>query len=162
MFMKFKENRNRKKLKQKRIFQLEEKAIQNLTIEKEGKIVAFARTKNQQQPWQMKQPEDVPASDAAVSFLVNLLVSSQSERSFTVTKDKLKDYGLDAPFATITFTTESQQKQQIILGKSDFNNQFLYAQIDPKMANNSEVQILLVPLEFKYAVNRDLEEWKQL
>jgi hypothetical protein len=45
----------------------------------------------------------------------------------------------------------------LILGKGDFNNQFLYAQAD----GNKNMNLLLVSKDFVNAVNRDISEWKQ-
>jgi hypothetical protein len=46
----------------------------------------------------------------------------------------------------------------LILGKGDFNNQFLYAQADP----HKNMNLLLVSKDFVNAVNRDISEWTQI
>ena len=107
----------------------------------------------------MKQPENQIANAATVSFLVDLLVSGKSEKTFTVPIEQKKEYGLDVPQATITVNLKNQQTHQIILGKTDFEDKFLYAQVDP--TNHQKLQVSLVDKSFQYALDRDLSEWKQ-
>ena len=147
--------------KQKRIFDFEEKEIKRLTIEKEEQVLEFERTGDENNPWQMKQPEDVPASDASVSFLLDLLVEGKSDHSFTIPPNQSKEYGFDRPLATVKVQLENQETHKLILGKTDFNGQFLYAQADPLSATEQELEIMLVPKNFQYAVEREFEEWKQ-
>ena len=147
--------------KQKQIFDFEEKEIKRLTIEKEEQVLEFERTDDENNPWQMKQPEDVSASDASVSFLLDLLVEGKSDRSFTIPPNQSKEYGFEQPLATVKVQLENQETHELILGKTDFNEQFLYAQADPPSETEQELEIMLVPKNFQYAVEREFEEWKQ-
>ena len=147
--------------KQKQIFDFEEKEIKRLTIEKEEQVLEFERTDDENNPWQMKQPEDVSASDASVSFLLDLLVEGKSDRSFTIPRNQSKEYGFEQPLATVKVQLENQETHELILGKTDFNEQFLYAQADPPSETEQELEIMLVPKNFQYAVEREFEEWKQ-
>ncbi|MGK7876226.1 MAG: DUF4340 domain-containing protein [Xenococcaceae cyanobacterium] len=147
--------------KQKQIFDFEKEEIKEITIEKKEETLEFERTGDENKLWQMKQPEDVPASDAAVSFLLNLLVEGKSDRSFTIPSEQSKEYGFDKPFATVEIQLENQETHKLILGKPDFKDQFLYAQADPPSQTEQELTIILVPKDFQYAVERELEEWKQ-
>ncbi len=147
--------------KQKQIFDFEEKEIKRLTIEKEEQVLEFERTDDENNPWQMKQPEDVSASDASVSFLLDLLVEGKSDRSFTIPRNQSKEYGFEQPLATVKVQLENQENHELILGKTDFNEQFLYAQADPPSETEQELEIMLVPKNFQYAVEREFEEWKQ-
>ena len=147
--------------KQKQIFDFEAKEIKRLTIEKEEQVLEFERTDDENNPWQMKQPEDVSASDASVSFLLDLLVEGKSDRSFTILRNQSKEYGFEQPLATVKVQLENQENHELILGKTDFNDQFLYAQADPPSETEQELEIMLVPKNFQYAVEREFEEWKQ-
>ncbi|MDB9484136.1 DUF4340 domain-containing protein, partial [Dolichospermum circinale CS-537/05] len=70
---------------------------------------------------------------------------------------ELSEFGLDKPVATIDIKLKNQQSHQLILGKAEFNNRFLYAQADA----NQNLNLLLVSQDFFNAVNRDISEWKQ-
>ena len=144
-----------------KIFEFEESAIQALTIIQPEQTLRFERTNSELQPWQMKQPEAVPASDAAVSFLLNLLVKGKSDRTFTISPAQKSEYGLANPLAEIEVTLKDQQ-HKLILGKPSFDNKFIYAQVDSADQNEEDLTISLVPIEFQYAVERELSEWQQL
>ena len=157
-----KEKREEIQSQQKQIFDFSEEDIQKLTIDTSEQTLEFERTENDKQPWQMKQPEDVPASDASVSFLLNLLVEEKSENNFRINAQESEEYGLDLPSATVKVQLKNQETHQLILGKPDFEDKFIYAQVDPPQSTELEIEISLVSKDFQYAVERDLAEWKQL
>ncbi|MGK7954311.1 MAG: DUF4340 domain-containing protein, partial [Crocosphaera sp.] len=130
-----------------------------LTIETKETTYQFEKTNNENQPWQMKQPQNAVANDAVISFLTNVLVNSESERRLSVPKNQKKEYGLDEPLATITVVLDDNKQHKIILGKPNFQGEFLYAQIDPSASSQEEIFINLVPKNFQYAVDRKPEEW---
>ncbi|MDJ0510826.1 MAG: DUF4340 domain-containing protein [Crocosphaera sp.] len=143
----------------KQLFTFDEKEIKKLTIETKETTYIFEKTKDENQPWQMKQPQEKIANDAVISFLTNLLVSSESERNFTVPKKQKKDYGLDNPLGTITVELENNQQHKIIIGNTDFQGELLYAAIDTMDSSQAEIKINLVPKNFQYAIDRKAEEW---
>lgn len=154
-----------------RVFVLSEEKIERFTIERDRQILQFERTSNPDRPWQMKRPEDIPASEPAVSFLLNLLArgkraslrGSEQERAFTIAQKELAQYGLDKPLATVTiFLKEQVQPHKLVLGKPSFDEKYLYALIDPPVGAVPELAVALVPVDFKYAVERDLQEWKEI
>ncbi len=143
----------------KQLFTFEEKDIKKLTIEIKDTTYKFEKTNNENQPWQMKQPQDTIANDAVISFLTNVLANSESERSLSIPKNQKKEYGLDKPLATITVVLDDNKQHKIILGKPNFQGEFLYAQIDPNNSSQEEITLNLVPKNFQYAVDRKPEEW---
>lgn len=144
---------------QRKLFNFNREDIQRLLITTPNTTLEFTTTNNQITPWQMKQPENTIANSATVSFLLDLLVGGKSEKTFTVPIKQKKEFGLELPQATITIDLKNQQTHQLILGKTDFEDQFLYAQVDPK--NTQQLQVSLVDKSFQYALDRDLSEWKQ-
>ncbi|MBW4494029.1 MAG: DUF4340 domain-containing protein [Oscillatoria princeps RMCB-10] len=104
----------------------------------------------------------VPASDAPVAFLLNLLTTGKSDRTLVMTDPakQRKEYGLDEPVATVEVKLKNQQSHRLILGKPDFNGTFLYAQSDPPPDKSENIEVLLVSPDFQNAVNRPLSEWK--
>jgi hypothetical protein len=152
------------KTTKKQIFSFKEDQIQSLTIyinKKPLQVVKLERVSGGKTQWQMKYPQDVPASDAAVSFLLNLLVEGKSDRTINnVSAEQLKEYGLDEPEYKVKIELKNKEVHRIILGKLDFNRSFLYAQVDPYVQNNQKSEVLLIPVDFEYAVNRPLAEWQ--
>jgi hypothetical protein len=147
--------------KQKQIFNFKEEDIKILTIDTQGKTLKFERTGDENIPWRMKQPEDTLASNAAVSFLTNLLVEAKGDRNFTSPAERSQEYGFNPPVATITVQLVNQETHKIVLGKPEFKDEFIYSQIDPPAQGEKELKITLIPKELSYAVEREYGEWKQ-
>jgi hypothetical protein len=148
------------KTKKQPIFSFKEDQIQSLTIYTNKDTWEFERVTGRETDWQMKTPKDTAASNAAISFLVNLLVQGKSDRIFTVPTNQRQEYGLDQPFATVKVQLKNQQTHRLILGKPVFDRSFIYAQADPPPQTPQQLQVLLVPIDFEYAVNRPLSEWQ--
>lgn len=146
---------------QQPLFDFTEAQVQTVIIEREDDTLEFERTDNETQPWQMSDPEDVPASEPAIAFLLNFLIEREAERRFTAERDRLPEYGLDDPFATVTVTvTDSEDEQTLVLGQPNFDENFLYARRNPSETDDAEVEVFLVPYEIRYAVEREYDEWK--
>ncbi|WP_107666227.1 DUF4340 domain-containing protein [Cyanothece sp. BG0011] len=143
----------------KQLFTFEEDDIKALTIQSKDQTYKFEKTSDENQPWQMKEPQDTVANDAVISFLTNLLVTSESERSLTVPENQKKDYGLEKPLGTIIIELDNNKQHKIILGQPNFQGELLYAQIDPPSSSSEEITLNLVPKNFQYAVDRQPEEW---
>jgi hypothetical protein len=147
---------------EKQLFSFEEDEIQRVNIYIGEDSLKFERVSEPEPGWQMTEPKDVPASDPSVAFLLNLLVEGKSDRTIpNVSPETLKEYGLDKPQAMVTVRLKNGETHEIILGKPDFNNSFLYAQIDPFSDKSQQSNVFLVPMDFEYAVNRPLSEWEQ-
>ncbi|MFN6512997.1 MAG: DUF4340 domain-containing protein [Nostoc sp. CreGUA01] len=145
-----------------RIFSFSEDDVQALTI-KTTKLTLNLERSNQsnESKWLIKSPISEPANDAIVSYLMDLLVKGKSNRTLSTPKNELGQFGLEQPQATIDITLKNQQSHQLILGKNNFNGRFLYAQTEQATKPDSNVNVLLVPIDFENAVNRELSEWKQ-
>ena len=146
---------------QKQIFSFTEEEIQVITIEVGDQNIQIKRAEDKDYTWQMEKPEKVPVEDGIVAFLSDLLVDGESESTLDIENRELKEYGLDKPFATIQVELEEGKKHQIILGNPDFSDKFVYALKDYDEEKEAEAKLLLVPMNFKNAVDRDLAEWKR-
>ena len=144
---------------QQRLFNLTPAEIKTLTIQTTRQTLVFSQTQQQPSQWLMVQPEAVEAKKSTVMFLINLLVSGQSNRSFNVPGSEKSNYGLTQPQATITIELNNQEKQQLVLGQTTFDENLVYAQINPQQDNQETITIKLLPITFYYAVDRDLREW---
>ncbi|MGC9502477.1 DUF4340 domain-containing protein [Baaleninema sp.] len=105
------------------------------------------------------QGEGTPATDAYVTFLLAALKNAEVDRSIVVKADEKAQYGLDTPFATVTFTLENGETHRLLVGNRDFTGSFVYAIADPA-ANEGESTVLLLPVNIENAVDRTLEDWK--
>ncbi len=147
--------------KQQQIFSFEEEQVQSFTVKTKQQTLEIERGDKSGKPiWRMKAPSKTPASDASVSYLINLLVNGKSDRTIQVGAAQLQEYGLSQPQATIEVKLKNQKTHQLILGKPDFNRNFLYAQANPPGLPAGNVNVLLVSTDFENAVNRPLSEWK--
>jgi hypothetical protein len=151
------------KNKKQQIFSFEEDDVQSLAVKTKNATIILERNNNSERPkWRMTSPQQVPANDAIVSYLMDLLVKGESDRTISTSVNQLREFGLTAPQATIDIKLKNKQNHQLILGQSDFNRRFLYAQADPNSQPNGNVTVLLVSTDFGNAVNRELSEWKEI
>jgi len=144
------------------LFAFEEGQVQALQVAVDGRSLAFERDENQ--VWQMTQPDQTVANEANVAYLANLLATGvQSDRLITVVPDDLDTYGLDQPYAALDITLDNDETHQLVLGTYTFNRSNLYALVDPPADPTSaeELDVALVSADFEIALNRPLEEWKQ-
>lgn len=145
----------------RQIFSFEPEQVQSLTVKTKDQTLSFERSKQSSPPkWRMTTPSDTPASDASISYLLDLLVS-RSSRTLPIPPAQLGEYGLQPPQASVEIILNNQKTHRLILGKPDFNRSFLYAQTDPPTQPNGQVDVLLVSTDFENALNRSLAEWKQ-
>lgn len=155
---------------QQQVFSFTEDDVQAITVKTPKLTVSLSRNPQSDNPkWLLKSPVSEPANDAIVSYLMDLLVKGKSVnqapskvvRTLSTSANQIAEFGLDQPQATINITLKNQKTHQLILGKPDFNNRFIYAQADPSNQANGNVNVLLVSTDFANAVNRELSEWKQ-
>ncbi len=146
------------KAKEQQIFSFEEEQVQSFAVKTKEQTLEFERGSGKSS-WLMKTPSETPASDASVSYLMDLL-KRKSDRTIQVPAEQLREYGLDQPQTTIEVKLKNQETHQLILGKPGFNRSFLYAQADPPPKQVGNVNVFLVSTDFENAVNRQLSEWK--
>ncbi|MBG1243550.1 DUF4340 domain-containing protein [Nostoc sp. NZL] len=150
------------KEQKQQIFSFAEDDVQSLTVTTKKINLDLERNPESSNPkWLIKSPISGPANDAIVSYLMDLLVKGNSDRTLSTPARELGEFSLDKPQATINITLKNRQSHQLILGKSNFNGRFLYAQTDPATKPDGNINVLLVSTDFANAVNRELSEWKQ-
>ncbi|WOB43584.1 DUF4340 domain-containing protein [Thermoleptolyngbya oregonensis NK1-22] len=140
-----------------KLFAIEESQIQSLTVKKPNETLLFEKDENG--VWQMKQPQQGVANDAAVAFLANLLATGMSDRTFSIPPTDLATYGLDQPPTTIEFTANGKP-HTLALGNKNFNQSAIYALIDAP-ENPQNLNVSLVSLDFETAVGRSPDAWLQ-
>lgn len=154
--------RQEAKAQKQQIFSFTPEQVQSLTIKTGEQFLKFERTNTSNSTkWRMLSPLKTPANDAAVLYLMDLLVQGKSDRTVQVPADQLAQYGLTPPQATVTIQLNNQKTYQLLLGKPDFNRNFFYAQIEARAQKAGQVNVLLVSPNFENAVNRPLSEWQE-
>jgi hypothetical protein len=149
------------KKKQQQLFSFKEEDVKNLKITTPSETITLERSPEPgKTKWLMKSPDNVPANDGTVAYLLNLLETEKSERSLTATAPQLADFGLKQPQATIDITLNNQKESKLVLGKQSFDNRFLYAQNQFATKPDGNVEVVLVSKKFEDAINRSLSEWK--
>jgi Domain of unknown function (DUF4340) len=141
----------------KPIFALKEADVTQLTIESKSQTLKLEKTA---QGWQIKAPKTGAADEGTVTFLLNLLATSTSERTLQVEPAQLKEFGLDKPTTTLSLQLKNQKTHQVILGTQTFNQSAVYAQIDSGAVSAKKREVVLVPTGFLDAINRPLSEWQ--
>jgi hypothetical protein len=144
---------------QQPLFDFEEGDVQALTVETQTRSLQFER--DDQGNWQMLQPEQAPANEASIAYLLNLLATGESDRTLTASSEDLAEYGLDEPLATIEVTLPDDETHRLVLGGYDFNRSFMYAQVDPPAEATEAIDVKLVSTDFNSAVRRPNDEWQQ-
>lgn len=142
------------------IFTFQEDQVQAITVTTTRKTLKLVRQSGQTPAWQLQSPRKAPADPAAVAYLLNLLTAERSDRTLSVPASQQQDYGLTQPMATVKIDLEGGQTHQLVLGKLNFNQSYLYAQADPPPTPQPTLEVLLVPTALESAVNRPLNEWQ--
>ncbi|ACK65095.1 conserved hypothetical protein [Rippkaea orientalis PCC 8801] len=156
------ENQEQVQSQKEKIFDFSAETIQKITIETEKQSLQFERTKDPNKQWKMTQPKEAIANDPVVSFVINLLVTGESDRRFSIPANQKKEYGFEPPSAKLKIDLNNNTYHELILGKSDFKGEFLYAIIDPNIQNNSQIEISLVSQDFLSALDKKAEEWLEI
>jgi ribosomal protein L23 len=158
--------------KQDQIFDVSKDDIQSLTIQTEDKTLKIERVGEDEtdakSPWKLIEPVQSPANLARVDGVLNQLVTSQSNpsdpdsgvRSLTLSKSELSDYGLEDSKNIIDIQLKDNTKHRLILGKSDFTGNSIYAIADPPETFPEQVSILVISEGAIDAISPPLEEWQ--
>ncbi|MDF5729216.1 MAG: DUF4340 domain-containing protein [Rhizonema sp. PD38] len=147
---------------EQQIFTFEASDVQSLTVKTKNLAINLERgDKSSETKWLIKSPTVTPVSNAVVSYLMNTLVKGKVERTLSIPTNQLAEFGLDLPQAIINVKLKNQKTHELVLGKSDFNHRFLYAQADPAAKPNGNTNVLLVSTDLENAVNRKLSDWQE-
>ena len=145
-----------------RLFTFEEAQIKTLTIERQEETLKFER--DQEDVWQMTEPESAIAEQASIAFLLSLLTTEPSTRTLTITPDQKADFGFTSPIGAIEITLDNDETHTLVLGGKDFSGGSLYVQVDPASepadSEEAEIEIHVAAIDLINGVERPLEEWK--
>ncbi|MGB7416070.1 MAG: DUF4340 domain-containing protein [Thermosynechococcaceae cyanobacterium] len=142
------------------LFSFSEDEVQRLRITTPTQTLVFKKVTSGPSAWSLEAPEVAPADEAAVLFLVNLLVTAQRDRILKAPAQQFKEFGLEPPTATVVVMLKNQQSHTLVIGGKDFNQKKVYAIADPPNAATEKNAVTLVPTTFLDAIARPLSEWK--
>lgn len=146
---------------QQQLFSFKEDDVKTLKITTPSETITLERSpESGKTKWLMKSPDAVPANDATVAYLLNLLETQKSERSVNTPASQLSEFGLEQPQATIDITLNNQKTHKLVLGKPNFDNSLVYAQNQFATKPDGNVEVVLVSKNFENAIKRSLSEWK--
>ncbi len=144
-----------------KLFQFNEDQVASLTVTKPDQTLVFERSQQSfPHTWRMKQPQDQPADEAAIAFLLNLLATAKSPRTLSIEPTRQKEFGFDQSPGSIKVMLKNKQSHDLVLGGQDPTESFIYAQVDPGSEPSQTLQVVLVPTAFLNAINRPLAEWQ--
>lgn len=149
------------KKKQQQLFSFKEDDVKALKITTPSETINLERSpESGKTKWLMKSPDNVPANDGTVAYLLNLLETENTERSVSTPASELEQFGLKQPQATIDITLNNQKTHKLVLGKPSFDNRFLYAQNNFATTPDGNFEVVSVSQKFENAIKRSLSEWK--
>lgn len=149
------------KKKQQQLFSFKEDDVKNLKITTPSETITLERSpESSKTKWLMKSPENVPANDGTVAYLLDLLEKEESKQTVNTSASKLTEFGLTQPQATIDITLNNQKTHKLTLGKQSIDNNLIYAQNQFSTKPDGNVEVLLVSKNFENAIKRSLLEWK--
>jgi hypothetical protein len=145
----------------RRQFDFTADTVQAIAIRQGEQYLKIYRGNREKPTWKMDWPQPVEVSVPAVDFLLNALVSSQNDRDFDTSTEKLAEYGLTEPVATITIQLVTGKTHELLLGDADFKGDSLYALIDPADPPAETSRIHLVPRSLLELARRSPQDWRQ-
>jgi len=118
-----------------------------------------------QPDWNLTAPEQIPASDGAVAFLLNLLATGDRRDSFSIpsSPERLAEFGLDQPTAQVDVTLADDTTRSLTLGDSNFDDSGLYAArtlTSSQPPDSESTEVFLIDSSLEPALLRPLEEWR--
>ena len=145
-----------------KIFSFKTQDIEAINIQVNQEIISFQKQeKEDNSSWQMTQPKKLVANDGAISFLVNLFPQAQKKLTIPANDEIRKKYGLWESKKKIDLTLTNGEQYSLILGKTNFDNTQIYAEVKFPASIEDKSSIFLVSKSFQYAIERDFDEWKQ-
>ncbi|HIK29441.1 MAG: DUF4340 domain-containing protein [Oscillatoriaceae bacterium SKW80] len=111
----------------------------------------------------VQENKPIPAQDNYVDYLLNLLTTGKSEHKILMSDPvkQRREFGLEAPQATVELKLKNQETHRFILGNPNFNNSAYYAQIQSPNSKTENLEVLLVSTDLQNAVARPLSDWKK-
>lgn len=135
--------------------------VQALTLAGPKGELKLYRSGDVPQVWLMDQRKPLEVSPAAVEFLLNLLIESESDRDFVVATAQLAEYGLANSQESLVIQLVDGKTHRLLLGNPDFKGDALYALIDPAPPLQAQVPVYLVSRSLQEMIRRSPQDWQK-
>lgn len=93
--------------------------------------------------YKIEGKEDKPVDEDVISTSIGYLSAIESTKKIMVAADKLKDYGLAAPAATVTLTTAKKEVELYVGSQSAGDEYYMYLKDDPQ-SKEGEIAVYLL------------------
>ena len=146
----------------KRVFDFEAEEIQAITIKQESEILTLKIDEQaEEKSWNITAPIAKKADLQTVEFLVAELENLKSDRTITTSVSQLSEYGLEKPEITLEIKLKDGKINRLFLGQPDFDNRFIYSQLESAGEPPEEASILLLSVNFKNIIAKPVSEWEE-
>lgn len=137
------------------LYNFAESDVDAFTITRQDTTLAFEKTDD---TWQMTEPEAAPAEPSAIAFLLNIITTDPIKETVVVNADRLDDYGLEDPRATIELTV-ADMTYSLALGDEDFSGSSLYVMTTDIAPESKTGELYLMPKTLQSGIGRRVDEW---
>ena len=137
--------------------------IQKVMVNYDDQAIVFRKQTSEEKEkalWQMIQPQQFTVSEGSINFLLNLFPSANKTVEIEDNQAKQAEYGLLDSSKTIEVVLDNDDRYLMVLGNSNFDNTQVYARINYPDRSQESPQIFLVSKSFQYAIERDINEWR--
>ncbi len=147
---------------QKQVFDLDSEAIEAITIKQTSETLTLKRDlEAEEKTWKITVPVEKEADLPTVEFLLDQLTELKSDRLIYTPASQLSEYGLEKPEITVELQLKDGKTRRLFLGKSDFNGNSIYSQLEPEGEPPEEVSVLLLSVNFKNVLTKPVSEWEK-
>lgn len=123
--------REKKESVKGRLWAVEPKDVESLTIKRKGETVRIRRTDT---GWELLEPVKTRADRGAVDGIVTTLVTARVDREVAATPGKLDEFGLAPPETEVTLEVKGRAPLALLLGGKSPTGAWLFAKESDKPA----------------------------
>jgi hypothetical protein len=114
-----------------RLWEVEPKDVESLTIKRKGDTVRLRRTDT---GWELLEPVKTRADRGAVDAIVTTLVTARVDREVAATPGKLDEFGLAPPETEVTLAVKGRAPLTLLVGAKSPTGAWLFAKESDKPA----------------------------
>ncbi len=114
-----------------RLWEVDPKDVESLTIKRKGETVRIKRTDS---GWELLEPVKTRADRGAVDGIVTTLVTARVDREVAATPGKLDEFGLAPPETEVTLEVKGRAPLALLMGAKSPTGAWLFAKESSKPA----------------------------
>ena len=158
-----KEKQEQIQQEEKLVFEFKEEDVEAIAITTEEETLRLEKQKledSEELIWQITAPEEKKADEPTVEFLLSKIASLKSDRSLITSASSLDRYGLITPENIVEVKLNNGENYRLLLGKPDFSQSFIYANLEAAGEGKENVSVLLIPINFQNIIAKPISEWE--